>query len=206
MAEGGEDLRLFVALPVPAAVKRELERQQQELRGALSRSSLSWSRVEQFHLTLKFLGNVASEKVPELQRQLELTARKTPAFGIEAASLGAFPSPRRPRVLWAGLKEPTGVLAALQQEVEEAAGPFSGQPAEQRFHAHLTLARVKFLHHREAGPLENLLTESAGKVFGKWVAEEMELVRSRLGAGGASHEVLARLHFGGASKGSPLSI
>jgi len=123
--------RLFVAIDLPAEERSRLRALLPPLAGARAVSA------EQMHLTLRFLGAVAEEKVADVAAALG--AVEAPAFALALAGVGVFPPPhtRKPaRVLWAGVTPGDG-LAALKAAVDRALGP----PEERAFTPHVTLAR-----------------------------------------------------------------
>src|SRR5881628_1816488 len=105
--EGGK-LRLFVAIAVPEEIKARLAALQRKWRERLGRSSVSWTRPEDFHLTLRFLGDVSSNRLEELTSALAAAAAPQAPLTLTVAGLGCFPNSRRPRVLWAGIRDEAG--------------------------------------------------------------------------------------------------
>jgi 2'-5' RNA ligase len=102
-----------------------------------------WVRPEGIHLTLKFLGDVDREQLPEIERALCSACAPHAPLELRVGALGCFPNARRPRVLWVGVQAPGERLVHLQRDVERAIIPL-GYPADRRgFHPHLTLGRVK---------------------------------------------------------------
>ena len=99
-----DHLRLFVALAIPEPVKDELEKAQGELRRLLPQGTVRWTRREQFHLTLRFLGNVEAQSLATLSQALNLAARVFAPLQLQARQVGFFPNARFPRVLWVGVR------------------------------------------------------------------------------------------------------
>lgn len=102
-----------------------------------------WTKTDSWHVTLKFLGEVPETRTDEVQEVLEEVARKAPRFWTNLTGAGAFPSQRRPRVLWMGLHDEANAFRNLAGRMErkfEAAG-FSRE--RRPFRPHLTLARFK---------------------------------------------------------------
>src|SRR5512134_624706 len=99
--EGGK-LRLFIAIALPDDIKARLAALQRELREGLGRSSISWTRPENLHLTLRFLGDISSDRIDDLTAALAAAAASQAPLNLTVAGLGCFPSSRRPRILWAG--------------------------------------------------------------------------------------------------------
>ncbi len=191
--------RLFVALTLPEAVKAEVERAQGELRRALEDARVSWTRVEQFHLTLRFLGNVEAARVEGLAQAVREVCSGFVPLRLRAEQLGCFPSPRAPRVIWAGVTDSAGDLPRLHGAVERACAGFSAEPPAERFSGHVTLGRIKSIGRTEAEALAGLLRAMAGRFFGQWTSQHIEVMRSELSPQGAHHTVLAQVPLGGSS-------
>ena len=137
-----EQLRLFVAVTLPAEARDAIARVIQGLRAA----ALTGVRLvdpDGVHLTLKFLGNVDSSRVPALTDALDAVGEGVAPFALHLHGVGVFPDRRSPRVLWAGVSGDTEALAALARRVDDACVNV-GFPREQRpFSPHLTLARLR---------------------------------------------------------------
>jgi 2'-5' RNA ligase len=140
-------VRLFVALNLPEAVREALWQAAARLRDL--DLPVRWVKPDGLHLTLKFLGEVGEEREPDLIAALGRAAAppsgSRPASGVlnlRVHGFGAFPDPRRPRVLWAGV-EAEPALELLQHAVEREFEPL-GFPTEARpFRPHLTLGRAE---------------------------------------------------------------
>lgn len=143
MSAPGASLRLFVALELPDEVRNRLAQTQSEWRAALGSLNASWTRPEDFHLTLRFLGAVPEASVPALIQSLQRVASHCESPSLIAEGLGCFPTPRRPRVAWAGITDEHGSVSALHEMIAAATNSFAAGPEDQRFHAHVTLARFK---------------------------------------------------------------
>jgi 2'-5' RNA ligase len=133
--------RTFVAIPlsepVRAAVERLRGRIQAEIQGA------RWVEPRNYHVTLAFLGDVPHADLAEVCRAVTAAAAAHAPFDLTVHGLGAYPTPARPRVLWAGLTGP-GVesLRSLHADLERALRQL-GYPPDDRFSPHVTLARFK---------------------------------------------------------------
>jgi 2'-5' RNA ligase len=133
-------VRLFVAINFPVALRQGLWSATESLRAG--QLPVRWVNPEGMHLTLKFLGEVADDRQPDLTSALRRAAATSRAMTLTVAELGAFPDPRRPRVVWAGVS-PEPALELLQHRVEQEFAAL-GFPSEGRpFRPHLTLGRVK---------------------------------------------------------------
>jgi 2'-5' RNA ligase len=188
-----EKLRLFVAIPMPETVRNEITGVQRELRRLVSHDAIRWTKPEQFHLTLRFLGDVPAERVAALQEAVNSVCRASPALHLRAQGTGFFPNARSPRVIWAGVNDGEGRLADLQKKIEGAVQPFTKEPGTERFAGHVTVGRVKILKRHEIEELAAHAQAVKDRLFGEWTAGEVELIRSDLSPGGACHTLLAAI-------------
>lgn len=135
-------LRAFIAIEIPQGIHQAIEKQAAPVRAAINPSLVRWVPVENIHLTLKFLGDVSPANLEMLEQMLCAEVGHHSSFELEFGGLGAFPTPKRPRVIWIGVQAPAG-LEALQHGIEAATATL-GYPDEQRpFSPHLTIGRVK---------------------------------------------------------------
>jgi len=187
-------IRAFVALELSDSLKDGILSLIDELRGAGVRAS--WSRAATLHLTLKFLGDVEEALFPDLVAALEAAAAEVPPFTFDTTSMGAFPSPTRPRVIWLGV-EPADGLYSLQEAVERELTPLGFPREKRRFHPHITLGRI-----RDAGATPHdvdlpALIAELPVPRGRTAADECALIQSTLTPRGARHETLNTIRLGG---------
>jgi len=189
--------RLFIAIPVPDGVKTELEKVQAELRGAISAGGVRWTKREQFHLTLRFLGDVAADRVEALARAVREVCDVFPPLRLRAERIGFFPDLRFPRVVWAWVHDEQELLPKLQEAIEAAAKDFTAEPAEKKFTGHITLARIKSLPRPQAELLAKMALGMTDRFFGEWTAGQVEIIRSELGPGGPRYTTVSVVPLGG---------
>lgn len=135
-------LRAFIAIEIPLEIHQAIEKKTAPIRAALDSSLVRWVPSGNIHLTLKFLGDVSPASIEMLSQMLSLEVNQHQAFELEFRELGAFPNPRRPRVIWIGIQAPA-MLETLQHGIEAASATL-GYPDEKRpFSPHLTIGRVK---------------------------------------------------------------
>lgn len=185
-----ERFRLFLAIRIPEAVKSEIQRVEDELRRALAHAEVRWTRREQFHVTLRFLGSVEVRYLDSLTDALRQACRPFSPLGLRAEGLGFFPAVRSPRVAWVGVQDAQGQLPTLQKALQTVCSGFSAEAPEEKFTGHVTLARIKSMKPKEARTLGGLVAAFGSKCFGEWTAHEVDLMRSELSAQGARHSVL----------------
>lgn len=192
-----QQYRLFVALSVPEEVKANIESVQSELRPALPAGLARWARREQFHMTLRFLGNIPALRVDELITATQNACRSFPPLRLKAAGLGYFPDARSARVVWVGIQDQAQKLPLVWRAVQDATQPFTVEAPEESFVGHLTLARLNRLRRPELEHLVQAGAKFQDVVFGEWTANRLELMRSELSSQGARHSLLASLPLAG---------
>jgi len=189
--------RLFVAIALPEAVKIELQHAQEELRAAVSDPrAVRWTRPEQFHITLKFLGNVDSTTAGAVAAALRRGVDGWCAMRLAAEKIGFFPHPRFPHVIWAGIRDDQRQLEGLQAKVQSAVGLFASEDRAEPFTGHVTLGRCQGIRRAGAEALFQAAKGMEGRSFGEWEANEVELIRSELGSGGARYTAVATIALG----------
>lgn len=173
---------------------------------------VSWVPPESYHLTLKFLGDIAEERLGEMTTHVESQLagfQLAAAPQLELKGLGTFPSPLRPQVLFvdtrqlAGSTPPSapaaaGDLAALQANLERWLTPLGFTPEARAFHPHLTVGRVRGAAGAGASErrtaLPALLARHAETVLGPpFAVAELILYESESTATGTRYTPLARL-------------
>jgi len=135
-------LRTFIAVKIPGHIHQAILQKTGPLRKSLGTTIVRWVPVQNIHLTLKFLGDVAPANVDVLTQMLGVEAGKLDPFDIHIGGLGSFPSLKRPRVLFVGVQAPAG-LEALYRGIEFACARLGYESEARGFSPHLTLGRVK---------------------------------------------------------------
>ncbi len=139
-----EQIRSFIAIELPDELKRELD----QLEARLKSGKLPWVKwvdPDSIHLTLKFLGDIAIDKVGEITKAMEEAAQAVSPFHLEVKNLGVFPNLKRVQVVWVGISGEVDKLVQLQQRIETNLARLGFAPESRPFTPHLTLAR---LHNR----------------------------------------------------------
>lgn len=185
-------LRLFIALETPAPVREALRVTVAGLKEA--NADARWESEGKLHATLKFLGDTPEERVEAVLTALERAASSTPPLTVTYSGLGFFPSPRQPRIVWAGMSEPTGALIDFQARIESAMAALGFAEETRAFHPHVTLGRVK-------GPrgVDALRARVETCTFDQppITLHEVALVKSDLRPSGSVYTTLKRISLSG---------
>jgi len=136
-----EQIRSFIAIELPDELKAEIKRVQAKLKSD-GEAGVKWVDPRGIHLTLKFLGDVAADRIDEITGAIRVAVQGISPFRLEVKGLGVFPNLNRVRVVWVGLSGELDKLIQLARSIETNVSPL-GFPTESReFTPHLTLARV----------------------------------------------------------------
>lgn len=135
-------LRAFIAIELPQPLQDAIGKQTVRLRQTCGDDLIRWVPTQNMHLTLKFIGNIANTHLDFLKQLLTRTAELHPQFDLQIGGIGAFPTSKRPRVLWAGIHAPTD-LASLQRNIEAGTARLGYEKEERPFSPHLTIGRVR---------------------------------------------------------------
>ncbi|HEV2074239.1 MAG TPA: RNA 2',3'-cyclic phosphodiesterase [Thermomicrobiales bacterium] len=192
--------RLFIAVPLPDEVRAVVARIIADLRG--NDWPIRWTDPDNAHLTLHFLGDTAPENAELLRLALGEAIAPHAAFDLRTADLGAFPSIKRPRVLWLGLWGPAHRLDTIRNDIGSLLQSFEVELDEKEFRPHITLGRVRdsrTIRVRDLpGTIRTRFEELAtsGEVTHEkpvpFPVREVHLVRSHLSREGARYEVIGR--------------
>lgn len=175
---------MFVALNFPAKQRQRLYRAAKALREA--DLPMRWVDKDSLHLTLKFLGEVRPERVADVKEAVNNIAEKSPVLDLSLGGCGAFPTMRRPRVIWLGA-EATPELRCLKHDLEWELAPLGFEREVRAFHPHITLGRAS--NDARAGdfrPFEELA--AAFDFEANIPVKAVDLMESHLSSKGARYE------------------
>jgi 2'-5' RNA ligase len=195
-------MRLFVALEVPEQVRENLtslrlsiEKESSGLTRQLHpahASDLRWVPPENFHVTLKFIGEVGSEELPDIAEELR---KVRPDGSVKAVfrGLGFSWKQQRGGVFWATMVVSDG-LKKLAAQIDRRLENHLGIPAEDRdFLAHLTVARFK--RGTDLPKIREAVAANVSTEFGTAQWQQFALIVSKLGSGGSQYTTLKSFRF-----------
>jgi RNA 2',3'-cyclic 3'-phosphodiesterase len=196
-------IRTFVAIDLPPGVKALVGEIQNEMRSFIGdpANAVKWVRPAGIHLTLQFLGNVMSDRIPDVQSTLQVATSGAKPFTLQLGELGAFPNMKQPRVIWLGLtSDPEGhqELSKLQSSVSYRLQDMGFAP-DKSFKPHLTLGRMREdVSRNDLTSLATSISDLAARaVFeAQFKVQSISLMKSVLHPGGAVYTQLAEIEFG----------
>ena len=182
-------MRTFVAIDLPSEVRRNIAHLIDLLRPA--GDQVRWARPENLHVTLKFIGELPTESIPEATHRLS-SIRTPEPLSLQVHGVGYFPNERAPRIIWLGLKSGPE-LSVLASQVEEAVLPLGVAKDKRPFAPHLTVGRLKTPGRIPA--VQEILRRRDPLDFGSFAAKDFYLYESQLATGGSVYRKIARFAF-----------
>lgn len=188
-------LRTFVAIEISPEVQARAGQLIDRLR--LSGVKASWTKLQNSHLTLKFLGDTPETLVPDVCRAVIKAAKNVEPFELRFLGAGAFPSLQRPQTLWLGVEHGLAEISELHQAVDEALFALRYPKERGRFSPHLTLGRARGGSPHDFAELRRILEENTAFDAGVSVVDDVVVFSSMLDrVHGPTYDVLSRATLG----------
>lgn len=179
-------IRSFIAVEIPDPIRNSLWESAAPLRKSLA--AVKWVERENLHVTLKFLGSLPSEDLKKVTLILKETIPQWKPFPVTIGRWGAFPTMRRPRVIWLGIQSEGDRLSDMAQSVEKSLSQIGFNPEEKGIHLHLTLGRFRKAMDL-TGKLEGELSDLSCQFECQWVT----LFQSKLSSRGPTYIPLEKI-------------
>jgi RNA 2',3'-cyclic 3'-phosphodiesterase len=193
--------RCFIAIRLNAEIQAALQSLQDSLRDRLP--GLRWVKPANAHITLKFLGDVAENRLHEISSILQQACSGMEETRLELQGLGIFPLPKSPRVLWVGLAGDIHKLQAVVQRLGEQLCKAGWHADIQNWTAHITLARFPNTRHQPKSKnairhdrlqarddVNHILDDYADRKFGSLAVVSVDLMASVLQPAGPEYQPL----------------
>lgn len=185
-------MRLFIAINFTVKDRQRMYSAGRKLRDA--DLPVRWVDTEQLHMTLKFLGEVRSERVDDVKAAVATVAAKTEPFTLVMQGAGAFPTMRRPKVIWLGA-DASPELRCLKHDLEWELAPQGFEREVRAFHPHVTLGRAT--KQARAGDFRGFEEIVDAMEFRREITvRRVDLMESYLSAKGARYEIVMSAKLG----------
>lgn len=191
----GDKVHCFIAVELSDEAKAEIQRLIEAVSGMEIRGVCA-VRPDGVHVTLRFLGDIERDSVPRIIQVIRSAASLSGTFELTLSGVGAFPSTRSARVLWAGLSGDTDILGELRERVEYELSAAGFRRDRRRFNPHITFARLR---DRVSGPDRRRIIATASEVSYSnvtFTVEAITLFQSTLHPEGSIHTPLSREQLG----------
>jgi RNA 2',3'-cyclic 3'-phosphodiesterase len=182
-------IRAFIAVDIPDDVRAAVKEAQARLKQVPMGVKMSWTKIDNLHLTLQFLGPIEERLVDKIKSALQPVAKEHHPFDVSVHGTGAFPNEHKARVIWVGCDDVGDRLKALAQSVQASMQPLGFEPEHHEFSAHLTLGRIKV--PRPDVALTSALDSLKNNSFGTLRVEAIHLFESQLHPEGSIYSKLS---------------
>ncbi len=181
-------MRSFIAIELPQEIKDKLAELQSKLEPLIKGNFVAKNNL---HISLKFLGSIGN--IAEIEKELLKISKDIKPFNIQIKKLGIFPSENYIRVIWAGAYAPE--LQELYNKIQTSLEPLGFKKEDHKFHAHITLARVKAVNEKQK--LLELIKQPINQSinFGSFTANKISLFKSTLTGKGPIYEEIKKFKF-----------
>lgn len=182
--------RTFIGLPL--RVEGIFLQARNKLIASLKEERISWTNPDQYHVTLRFIGDTDLTMVKNIRSMLHSGIDIPERISLDIAALASFGPKKRPRVIWLGFEQ-TDFFENLKSEVDRVLEQCGIPATEQPFRAHLTLGRVRSLQNLQ--DYYHAVEEMKQQFPGSVIFEKLVFFRSLLGPGGPEYHVLDEILF-----------
>ncbi len=189
--------RTFYAFEIPKRVQDRLAEEASRLKRC--DADVSWVKPEKYHVTLRFLGEIADEDILPLAKLLQSAAASEPPLSLVARGIGWFPEGREPRVIWAGVSGETESeelrLQRIRRALNDGARKLGLRPEKGAFTGHVTLGRVRSSKNTDV--LLDRIGPARRREFAHFKVEDLVLFESHETALGTAYTPLETLRLEG---------
>jgi 2'-5' RNA ligase len=181
-------IRSFIAIPLESEIRRAAVRLIERLRQP--NDGIKWVPTDNLHLTLKFLGDVDNTEIPAVCSVIRDVVGQFDPFELGFGGTGGFPEITRPRVLYAGVDDPSGSLTEIVTRLERDLAQLGFKREPRDYTPHLTLGRTKSGSRRASGEVIERLKRDQTTQLGNMSVATIQMVASFLDKHGPTYQVM----------------
>jgi 2'-5' RNA ligase len=180
--------RLFIAIPLPDT--DPLRGLLDQLKHQLATEKINWVKLQNLHLTIKFLGPVRTALIPQIISTTQDCVSQHKSFTLDFNKTGIFGSRYDPKVLWLGTKTPPDELFSLTENLLNQLDSIGFKRDRQNFVPHLTLGRIKQL--KQKPHFQQVVQSIPQQSYLKTTIKEVRLYESILHKSGPEYFIVER--------------
>lgn len=180
-------MRVFIAIELPYDIIKKIKDLQEGLKKHC-KTKVSWSKPENIHFTLKFLGDVKENKIESVKTAMNNACNNINPFMLSAGNIGYFPDLNKPRVIWVGIKAYNDLLDNIYEDMEQGLSKIGFKKESRKFNLHLTLGRIKY--YDSASGLKTAVERLKDVSIGEFMVKSIALFKSELNPKGAIYTKL----------------
>lgn len=191
-------LRTFIAVDISPAVQSGIQKAMKPLIQAFP--DIKWVNEPNFHVTLKFLGDVPMTGLYHVIREVEKVCRDVEPFDLVFSGIGAFPNMESPRSLWVGVQDGVKEIQQLAGKLDAALQELGFPPERRGFSPHLTLGRTRWRDRQRVSgeshaSLQEMLEKQKDRFFGCSPVDAVIVYSSELRRNGPLYDPLATIEL-----------
>lgn len=185
-------MRVFIAIEIAEQIKEKIICVQNKLKA--SNILANWTKKENFHLTLKFLGEISETQLISVIKITEETSSKLMSFYFEIGEIGVFPHINHPQVIWVGILQGNEKILEYQNLLNTNLAKLGFEKEKRKFHPHFTLARIK--SSKNLAKLITIIEDISPKILlGKMKFSVIKIMQSTLTPTGSIYTVLKEVEL-----------
>jgi len=169
-------IRAFIAIEIDSEIKKRLSKHIDKLKGA--GADVKWVVPENIHLTLKFLGYIEEDTLPGLNKIISDAASNLESFNISIGNIGAFPSHKRPRIVYVCVEDKEDLLLKLYENLNKGVEVLGIKKESKKYVGHITLGRIRT--QKNISKLTTALESETECFFGYEKINYFSLMQSQL--------------------------
>ena len=194
--ERGQRIRAFIAVELSDEARAEVGRVALAVRGGVVRGVRA-VRDDGLHITLRFLGDIERDDVPQVSAAVQSAARQVAPFELALGDVGAFPSLGRARTLFVGVGGDIERLNALRDGIESELSKVGFRRDRRRFNPHITVGRIRDRVSRSDGRAVVRAAQSVEYGRASFRVDTVRLFQSTLTPDGAVYRILGEFSLDG---------
>ncbi len=186
-------IRTFVAIEIGEETRDKLSVFLTQIKK--TNADVKWVAPENIHLTLKFIGNIEENVLPALNKIINDVVSHAKPFNIVVENIGAFPTLKRPRVIFVCVQDKGNSLLKIQEKLDRGVEELGIMRDSRKFVGHITLGRIR--SRKNMPELISALNSGTEHCFGKEMVNCISLMQSKLTPGGPVYTRLENFKIGG---------
>ncbi|MCC9599590.1 RNA 2',3'-cyclic phosphodiesterase [Stieleria sp. JC731] len=183
-----QTIRSFISIPITPGITSAAGKIIRKLKPI--DSGIKWVPIDNLHLTLKFLGEVDNVEIHDVCKAIRSVTCEIEPFELHFSGAGGFPNIEKPRVLYAGIQDPSGLLVEMVSQLELKLADLRFKPEPRDYRPHLTLGRSRSKGGRASEELTEAMRELSDTNLGEMVVDEVNLMASFLDKQGPTYQVM----------------
>jgi 2'-5' RNA ligase len=179
-------IRIFLAITLPDEIKSALADASRKLQ--TSSADVKWVKSENFHITIKFLGDVKPDMLNTITECIRAVLCEVKSFNVRISGVGAFMKSGAPNIIWAGIQQDSGRLGTISGKIDDSLSTLGFEKENRSFSAHITLGRARSA--RGAEKLRDLLISMKDINIGFMKVNSISIMKSDLKPDGPVYSIL----------------